>query len=465
MNKKILRLGGKFAFGLTAVLIVVLGVGTFVERSQGTAFTLAEVWHAPWFFILLGAIVFCSIAGLSAQRRSAAVWGLHIAFSIILLGAATTHFTGEYGRIHLRKGQSTRLYADETRNNRVKHLPFIISLKEFQIIRDKKGDAPKDFVSTLEIQEASGKKQEGKISVNHPLTHKDVRFTQLSYDTDGQGSVLGVSIDPYGMSLTFTGYALLFCSLLIIFWKQSRDCIFNTPQSTNFRVEAGTVHNILFFANIGLFIWFTYHLGLTWNNTGQAPFTNGIDTTYSIAWFALLLSLRMETWRNFLLPFGTVLSLSILAITNALSTAGSNSPLPPVLNSPLLGIHVALVIVAYTLLCFIFFCSITYFFHKSGKLTALSHKLLFPAVATLTSGIFIGAIWGVISWGRYWGWDAKEIWALITLLLYTIPLHEKSIPCLQKATTYHIYMAVAFLSLLMTFIGVNYLFAGLHSYA
>jgi ABC-type transport system involved in cytochrome c biogenesis permease subunit len=100
----------------------------------------------------------------------------------------------------------------------------------------------------------------------------------------------------------------------------------------------------------------------------------------------------------------------------------------------------------------------------------------------LAAGIFVGAVWANQSWGRYWGWDPKETWALITLLIYALPLHAVSFPSFnfaEKAVTandaqkparhsgkfFNIYLLLAFLSVLMTYFGVNYLLSGMHSYA
>ena len=80
-------------------------------------------------------------------------------------------------------------------------------------------------------------------------------------------------------------------------------------------------------------------------------------------------------------------------------------------------------------------------------------------------GIFIGAIWANISWGDYWSWDPKETWALITMLVYAVPLHTATVPSISKPMAYHFYMMFAFLTLLMTYFGVNYLLGGMHSYA
>ena len=95
----------------------------------------------------------------------------------------------------------------------------------------------------------------------------------------------------------------------------------------------------------------------------------------------------------------------------------------------------------------------------------MSRLMLLPALALLTAGIFVGAVWAGESWGRYWGWDPKETWALITLLVYAVPLHGESLRCFKRPMVYHTYMLLAFATVLMTYFGVNYYLTGLHSYA
>jgi ABC-type transport system involved in cytochrome c biogenesis permease subunit len=97
--------------------------------------------------------------------------------------------------------------------------------------------------------------------------------------------------------------------------------------------------------------------------------------------------------------------------------------------------------------------------------TALSQFLLYPAVFLLTIGIFLGAVWANVSWGNYWSWDPKESWALITLMVYAVPQHKASIRIFRNPLFYHIYMVSAFLAVLITYFGVNYLLGGMHSYA
>ena len=102
---------------------------------------------------------------------------------------------------------------------------------------------------------------------------------------------------------------------------------------------------------------------------------------------------------------------------------------------------------------------------KQESLHWLSLKLLYPAVYLLGAGIFVGSVWANLSWGRYWGWDPKEVWALITLLIYSFALHSDSIKSFRKPVFFHAFNVISFLCVLMTFLGVNYFLGGLHSYA
>lgn len=99
------------------------------------------------------------------------------------------------------------------------------------------------------------------------------------------------------------------------------------------------------------------------------------------------------------------------------------------------------------------------------RLTLLSRILLYPATLILALGIFIGAVWANISWGRYWAWDPKEVWALITLLIYGIAFHTQSIKVFRKPIFFHVFLIAAFTTVLMTYFGVNYFLGGMHSYA
>ena len=145
----------------------------------------------------------------------------------------------------------------------------------------------------------------------------------------------------------------------------------------------------------------------------------------------------------------------------------------PVLQSPLLSIHVMVIMLAYTLLFLIMLNGLTGLLiglsnrsiEKTVFLQNISHLMLYPAVFLLVIGIFIGAVWANVSWGRYWGWDPKEVWALITFLIYALPLHSISLKLFRKPIFFHSYMIFAFLSVVITYFGVNFFLGGMHSYA
>ena len=221
------------------------------------------------------------------------------------------------------------------------------------------------------------------ISMNRIVSHKGIRLYQRDYDEDLQGSILTMNSDPWGIPVTYGGYGLLFVSLI---W------MLIDPKG-GFRRQLARHRE--------------HRLRLT------------ITALLLLSCFVLLVVHFMGKY------------------------ALSNHPLP-VLNSPLLPVHVSVIMMAYVLLL----------------LAVFSRIMLYPALALLNFGIFIGAVWANISWGNYWSWDPKETWALITLMVYAVPVH-RSFP----SRMYRLYMIVAFLSILMTYLGVNYFLGGMHSYA
>ena len=142
------------------------------------------------------------------------------------------------------------------------------------------------------------------------------------------------------------------------------------------------------------------------------------------------------------------------------------NPMTPILRTPMLATHVSVIMVAYTLLLFVAVTGVIGLFSKkqSDRFHTLNAKLLYPALFLLTAGIFIGAVWANISWGRYWGWDAKETWALITMIVYSLPMHKRSFTFFNRPRNFHLYCVIAFATVLMTFLGVSFLLGGIHSY-
>lgn len=207
---------------------------------------------------------------------------------------------------------------------------------------------------------------------------------------------------------------------------------------------------------------------------GKVPMSNGYETMLFVAW--LLMLTAIITCRRFHItaPCALLMSGFFLLVSHIGQMDPQIAHLMPVLNSPLLSIHVSVIMTAFALLSLTFICGITALAvratHPSDDeqchaLQLLSQLFLYPALVALAFGIFIGAIWANISWGQYWSWDPKEVWALITFMVYAVAVHSKTIPALQQPRNYHIYIVAAFLTILMTYFGVNYVLGGMHSYA
>ena len=210
----------------------------------------------------------------------------------------------------------------------------------------------------------------------------------------------------------------------------------------------------------------TAQLGLRWWLSGHIPLSNGYETMLFMAWVLLVLTIVLFRKFRFFLWIGPLAACCCLLVAMMTGSGSQITPLIPVLQSPLLSVHVMTVMCAYALFALQMMLGVYSFWtSKLERITALSQLLLYPAIFLLTIGIFLGAVWANVSWGNYWSWDPKESWALITLMVYAIPLHKASIGAFNKPRFYHIYMISAFLAVLITYFGVNFILGGMHSYA
>lgn len=210
----------------------------------------------------------------------------------------------------------------------------------------------------------------------------------------------------------------------------------------------------------------TAQLGLRWWLSGHIPLSNGYETMLFMAWVLLVLTIVLFRKFRFFLWIGPLAACCCLLVAMMTGSGSQITPLMPVLQSPLLSVHVMTVMCAYALFALQMMLGVYSFWtSKLERITALSQLLLYPAIFLLTIGIFLGAVWANVSWGNYWSWDPKESWALITLMVYAIPLHKASIGVFNKPRFYHIYMISAFLAVLITYFGVNFVLGGMHSYA
>lgn len=751
----------KIIFILYILVLVCMAAATIVEKSQGTDYAHAH-YYGAWWFILIWAVLAALGAFYIIKRKvkCASTLALHLSFIIILAGALLTHISAKRGMIHLRIGQPTDTYMaqDEEQGMKEEKLPFSLCLQKFEAKMHDGTNAVADYSSKFTVIDGDDK-SEGEVSMNNIYSHRSYRLYQSSYDEDGKGSVLAINADPYGIPVTYTGYALLFISLvwmlfdpkggyrkllkspllkkgalmtaLILsmgniqtlhaesatgnlqnavlpketaekfgelhilyndricpvqtfaldfckkiygarsyqgltaeqvlsgwifygnvwtnepfikiksgemktsmnlpdyaslntffnremggytigpyvqeyyngqqdkFHQQAADIddkiriIMELREGVSLKVlpytftknvkatkdhpfiKAGTttwfapvdklplavehqhalyiknvfsllygdvqkgnmdrvniffdkmlkyqevssgsslpskiqyqaerINNafpfatILFMANLTLgfialfytiyrmtkkreikvlnialpillgvsFLTLTFGLALRWIISGNIPMSNGYESMLTVAWFVMLISILMQLRIRIVMVFGFLISGFFLLVSHINQMDPAIGQMMPVLNSPLLSIHVSIIMMSYALLSLTFICGIMGICLRSHgeELQALSRIFLYPALTTMGFGIFIGAIWANVSWGNYWSWDSKETWALITFMIYAVVVHTQSLPIFRKPLVYHIYITLAFLSIAMTYFGVNYFLTGMHSYA
>ena len=258
---------------------------------------------------------------------------------------------------------------------------------------------------------------------------------------------------PFATILFMVNLALGFLTLAFFIWQMRRHA-----------ASLPVLFMVLFLSS---FLCLTFALALRWTITGHVPMANGYETMLLLAWLVMQLSLMVCRRFPIALAFGFLLSGFFLLVSHIGQMDPQVGRLMPVLNSPLLSIHVSVIMAAFALLSMTFVCGLTALCLPPQRqpLHLLSRLLLYPALALLGLGIFIGAIWANISWGCYWSWDPKETWALITFMVYAVVVHTGSLPVFSRPLPYHVYMTVAFLTILMTYFGVNYILGGMHSYA
>lgn len=227
------------------------------------------------------------------------------------------------------------------------------------------------------------------------------------------------------------------------------------------------IHLFLSTALYGAFLFQLFGYGLRWYIGGRIPLSNGYETMQFMALCTLFLACLFRRRFPFTLPFGFLLSGFALLVSHLGQMNPQITPLMPVLVSPWLSMHVSSIMMSYALFAFMMLNGVLAFCLRSAavRLMLLSRLLLYPAVFFLGAGIFLGAVWANVSWGRYWAWDPKEVWALITFMVYGAAFHARSLRLFRRPLFFHACMIAFFLTVLMTYFGVNYVLGGMHSYA
>lgn len=225
-----------------------------------------------------------------------------------------------------------------------------------------------------------------------------------------------------------------------------------------------------------VFLYHTFGLGLRWYVSGYAPWTNSYESMVYVAW-AVALGGLLFVFRTRVVPALTSLLAGVLLFVSGLNQMSPEiTPLVPVLQSWWLMLHVAIIMAGYG---FFFVCGLMGLFNmvlmivnggreRIGKtireLTILNEMAMILGLMLMTLGTFIGAVWANESWGRYWGWDPKETWALISVVIYALVLHLRLIPGWKSKWLFNLLSLLAIASVLMTYFGVNYYLSGMHSY-
>jgi len=234
---------------------------------------------------------------------------------------------------------------------------------------------------------------------------------------------------------------------------------------------------------LGLFtLSFALHafgLGLRWYVSGRAPWSNGYESMIYIAFTTVLAGVIFGRKSLGSLAATCVLASTILMVAGLSWLDPEITPLVPVLKSYWLTIHVSLEAGSYGFLmlgALIGVLNLVFMIFRNQKnapnvnriireMTQISEMTLIGGLFMISIGTYLGGVWANESWGRYWGWDAKETWALVTILVYAFILHMRFIPGFRGPYAFNVASLFGWASVLMTYFGVNYYLSGLHSYA
>ena len=245
----------------------------------------------------------------------------------------------------------------------------------------------------------------------------------------------------------------------------------------NFNIELYSKASM--FVLIALFVAHTIGLANRWFISGHAPWSNGYESMIYIGWATVFAGFIFSKRSPMTMASTGVLAGLILFVAHLNWMNPHITTLVPVLNSYWLSIHVSMITASYGFLglsALLGFITILLFILKNKKnekhisysikeLNSISEMSIMVGLVLLTVGNFLGGVWANESWGRYWGWDPKETWALVTILVYAVILHMRFIKEIYSDFNFSVITTFAYTSVLMTYFGVNYYLSGLHSYA
>ena len=227
------------------------------------------------------------------------------------------------------------------------------------------------------------------------------------------------------------------------------------------------------------FLYQTFGLAARWVISGHAPWSNGYESMIYISWATMLSGIIFSRKSKMTLAATTLVTSLFLMVAHLNWLDPEITNIVPVLNSYWLMIHVSIITASYGFLALgavlgLFSLWLIIFTSSETKkklldtikeLTLINEKSITIGLFMLTIGTFLGGVWANESWGRYWGWDPKETWALVSILVYAFILHMRLIPALSGIYIFNLATLIGISSIIMTYFGVNYYLSGLHSYA
>ncbi|MGP1449667.1 MAG: cytochrome c biogenesis protein CcsA [Wolinella sp.] len=308
-------------------------------------------------------------------------------------------------------------------------------------------DAAKSLGNFISLQATYGKDlllSDSRISAEIWLNHSQI-FTRLSY-----------------------AYLLLGFILFVVVFS----AIIRAKNSPRFLTQS------LYYLIILTTLLHTFGLALRWYVAGHAPWSNAYESMIYIAWAAGISGALFFRRSHLALSTSAILAGVSLFVAHLGFMDPQIGNLVPVLKSYWLNIHVSVITASYGFLglCFMLGAvTLLMFVLRSPKrpqldtsiltITAINEMSMVMGLAMLTIGNFLGGVWANESWGRYWGWDPKETWSLISIIVYTILLHVRFIRGGDRPYVFAAFSVIAYYSILMTYFGVNFYLSGLHSYA
>ncbi len=244
-------------------------------------------------------------------------------------------------------------------------------------------------------------------------------------------------------------------------------------------IRAEWLSKVSFALLVLFFVAHTAGLAMRWYISGHAPWSNGYESMIYIGWASVLAGFIFSSRSVMTMAATAIMTGLILFVAHLNWMDPQVTNLVPVLQSYWLSIHVSMITASYGFLglgALLGMITLTLFILKSSansnrlnlaikELNAINEMSLIIGLVLLTVGNFLGGVWANESWGRYWGWDPKETWALVTILVYAVVIHLRMIKGAYSDYIFSVVSLLAFTSVLMTYFGVNYYLAGLHSYA